>query len=241
MALDMNDFSNNQQVGEAVYSEKKMRIGIIGTGGISGSHIAAYLEQPDIEIVAGCDLIEGKADEKTINKIIDEKVVARLNGETVMVEKEKVNFVDVAPNQIVSITTSCIPFLEHDDATRALMGANMQRQAVPLLTTEAPIVGTGMEYIAARDSGSTVVCKADGVVEYADGKSPSGAFTYNEETANLLKYANQDLILEIISVVDNFERAIKLDDNNLTDDILYNHESIEQEYMSIVTNEVVYD
>ena len=87
-----------------------------------------------------------------------------------MVEKEKVNFVDVAPNQIVSITTSCIPFLEHDDATRALMGANMQRQAVPLLTTEAPIVGTGMEYIAARDSGSTVVCKADGVVEYADGK-----------------------------------------------------------------------
>ena len=104
------------------------------------------------------------------NTIVDDKVIARLNGETVMVEKEKVNFVDVAPNQIVSITTSCIPFLEHDDATRALMGANMQRQAVPLLTTEAPIVGTGMEYIAARDSGSTVVCKADGVVEYADGK-----------------------------------------------------------------------
>ena len=104
------------------------------------------------------------------NKIVEDKVIARLNGETVMVEKSKVNYVDVAPNQIVSITTSCIPFLEHDDATRALMGANMQRQAVPLLTTEAPIVGTGMEFIAARDSGSTVVCKADGVVEYADGK-----------------------------------------------------------------------
>jgi DNA-directed RNA polymerase subunit beta len=104
------------------------------------------------------------------NKIVDEKVIARLNGDTVMVPKEKVNFVDVAPNQIVSITTSCIPFLEHDDATRALMGANMQRQAVPLLTTESPIVGTGMEYIAARDSGSTIIAKADGVVEYADGK-----------------------------------------------------------------------
>jgi len=104
------------------------------------------------------------------NEIVDEKVVARLNGDTVMVEREKVNFVDVAPNQIVSITTSCIPFLEHDDATRALMGANMQRQAVPLLTTESPIVGTGMEYIAARDSGSTIIAKADGVVEYADGK-----------------------------------------------------------------------
>ena len=104
------------------------------------------------------------------NKIVDDKVIARLNGDTVMIAKEKVDFVDVAPNQIVSITTSCIPFLEHDDATRALMGANMQRQAVPLLTTEAPIVGTGMEYIAARDSGSTIICKADGVVEYADGK-----------------------------------------------------------------------
>ena len=104
------------------------------------------------------------------NEIEEEKVIARLNGDTVMISKDKVNFVDVAPNQIVSITTSCIPFLEHDDATRALMGANMQRQAVPLLTTEAPIVGTGMEYIAARDSGSTVVAKADGVVEYADGK-----------------------------------------------------------------------
>ena len=104
------------------------------------------------------------------NEIVDEKVIARLNGDTVMVSKDKVNFVDVAPNQIVSITTSCIPFLEHDDATRALMGANMQRQAVPLLKAESPIVGTGMEYIAARDSGSTIVCKADGVVEYADSK-----------------------------------------------------------------------
>ena len=118
------------------------------------------------------------------NTIKDEKVIARLNGETVMVSKDQINFVDVAPNQIVSITTSCIPFLEHDDATRALMGANMQRQAVPLLTTEAPIVGTGMEYIAARDSGSTIVCKADGVVEYADSlkivvKNAKGKDTYH--------------------------------------------------------------
>ncbi len=104
------------------------------------------------------------------NRIVDDQVIGRLNGDTVMIPREKVNYVDVAPNQIVSITTSCIPFLEHDDATRALMGANMQRQAVPLLTTEAPIVGTGMEYIAARDSGATVICRAPGVVEYADGK-----------------------------------------------------------------------
>ena len=104
------------------------------------------------------------------DEILDEKVIARLDGEAVMVKREDVDFIDVAPSQIVSITTSCIPFLEHDDAHRALMGANMQRQAVPLLTCESPIVGTGVEYIAARDSGSTIIAKADGVVDYADGK-----------------------------------------------------------------------
>lgn len=104
------------------------------------------------------------------NNISENQVIARLNGDTVMVDSKKVNYIDVAPSQVVSITTSCIPFLDHDDATRALMGANMQRQAVPLLKTEAPIVATGVEYIAARDSGSTVVAKADGVVEYADSK-----------------------------------------------------------------------
>ena len=104
------------------------------------------------------------------NNIADETVVARLNGENVMVKSDLVNFIDVSPSQIVSITTSCIPFLDHDDARRALMGSNMQRQAVPLLKTEAPIVGTGVEYVAARDSGSTIVAKADGVVEYADSK-----------------------------------------------------------------------
>ena len=116
-------------------------------------------------------------------KLKDKQVVARLNGETVMVNKENVDFMDVAPAQIVSITTSCIPFLEHDDARRALMGANMQRQAVPLLTTESPIVGTGVEYVAAKYSGSTVICKADGVVEYADSlkiivKNAKGEDTY---------------------------------------------------------------
>ncbi len=104
------------------------------------------------------------------NNIADDEVVARLNGENVIVKSDRVNYIDVSPSQIVSITTSCIPFLDHDDARRALMGSNMQRQAVPLLKTEAPIVGTGVEYVAARDSGSTIVCKADGVVEYADSK-----------------------------------------------------------------------
>ncbi len=118
------------------------------------------------------------------NKIVNDEILVRHNGDNVMVKKELVDYVDVAPSQVVSITTSCIPFLEFDDANRTLMGSNMQRQAVPLLTSEAPIVGTGVEWIAARDSGSTVVCKADGVVEYADAlkiivKVANGTDTYH--------------------------------------------------------------
>ena len=102
--------------------------------------------------------------------ITDDQVTGRLNGENVIIPTEQVDYIDVSPQQVVSVTTSLIPFLEHDDATRALMGANMQRQALPLLTTEAPYVGTGVEYVAARDSGAVVVSKAAGVVEYVDAK-----------------------------------------------------------------------
>ena len=104
------------------------------------------------------------------NMITDKTVAGRYRGENVLVSPDKVDYIDVSPQQVVSVTTSLIPFLEHDDATRALMGANMQRQALPLLKTEAPFVGTGAEYIAARDSGSVVVAKADGTVSYADAK-----------------------------------------------------------------------
>ena len=100
--------------------------------------------------------------------IIDESVVARVAGETRVVECGKVTLVDVSPKQLVSVAASLIPFLENDDANRALMGANMQRQAVPLIRTEAPIVGTGMEYYAARDSGNCVLCRRSGIVESVD-------------------------------------------------------------------------
>ncbi len=109
-----------------------------------------------------------KIDDK--NRIIEDEIIVRINGDNVMVRREEVDFVDVAPSQVVSITTSCIPFLNYDDANRTLMGSNMQRQAVPLLKAEAPIVGTGVECVAAKYSGSCVVAKADGVVDYADAK-----------------------------------------------------------------------
>ncbi|MBR1416280.1 MAG: DNA-directed RNA polymerase subunit beta [Bacilli bacterium] len=155
-------------------------------------------------------------------KIKDENVVARLNGETIMAKKEMIDFMDVAPAQIVSITTSCIPFLEHDDARRALMGANMQRQAVPLLTTESPIVGTGVEYTAAKYSGSTVIAKADGVVEYADSlkivvKNAKGEDTYylaNFERSNASTTINHR---PLVKIGDKVKRGEVIADGPSTD------------------------
>ena len=126
------------------------------------------------------------------NVITDSQVAARFRGENILAKPEQVDYIDVSPQQVVSITTSCIPFLEHDDATRALMGANMQRQAMPLLKTEAPLIGTGVEYIAAKDSGVCIVAKADGIVSYVDAKkivvkNKEGEDTYylaNFELAN---------------------------------------------------------
>ncbi|MEK5271697.1 DNA-directed RNA polymerase subunit beta [Aeribacillus sp. FSL K6-8394] len=96
---------------------------------------------------------------------LEDNIVARFRGENIVVKKDRVDYMDVSPKQVVSAATACIPFLENDDSNRALMGANMQRQAVPLLQPEAPIVGTGMEYVSARDSGAAVICKHAGVVE----------------------------------------------------------------------------
>jgi DNA-directed RNA polymerase subunit beta len=99
------------------------------------------------------------------DEMIRERVDARKSGNFVLVPREDVEYIDVSPKQLVSVAASLIPFLEHDDANRALMGSNMQRQAVPLLRAEAPYVGTGMEYLTAKDSGAVVICKRSGVVD----------------------------------------------------------------------------
>ena len=101
-------------------------------------------------------------------KILTQRVKARFGGDLPIVEPDKVDLIDVAPNQIASIAASLIPFLEHDDANRALMGSNMQRQAVPLLRPEAPIVGTGLEPLVARDSRVLINAEGEGTVEYVD-------------------------------------------------------------------------
>ena len=145
------------------------------------------------------------------NKITDDIVAARYRGENLLVSPDKVDYIDVSPQQVVSVTTSCIPFLEHDDATRALMGSNMQRQAVPLLKTEAPFVGTGVEYIAARDSGSTVVAKADGVVSYVDGKKVIVKNKGGEDIYYLSDFAasNQDTCFHHIPIVRVGDKVVR--------------------------------
>ena len=102
------------------------------------------------------------------HKFARAKVNGRYRDQILEIEREKIDFMDVSPKMVVSVATACIPFLENDDANRALMGSNMQRQAVPLIKTENPIVGTGMEYKACVDSGVAVVASADGVVESVD-------------------------------------------------------------------------
>ncbi|WP_338364145.1 DNA-directed RNA polymerase subunit beta [Candidatus Xenohaliotis californiensis] len=99
---------------------------------------------------------------------IDEIICCRKSGELVNVMRNEVNFVDISPKQVVSVAASLIPFLENNDANRALMGSNMQRQAVPLMIAEAPMVGTGVEYIVARDSGAVIIAKSDGIVRWVD-------------------------------------------------------------------------
>ena len=116
-------------------------------------------------------------------KFVNKKIKVRYLDEIIEVESDKVDYVDVSPKQLVSVAAAMIPFLEHDDANRALMGANMQRQAVPLMITDSPIVGTGIEYRAAKDCGITVLAEHDGVVEKVTGdditiKTKSGMDTY---------------------------------------------------------------
>ena len=116
-------------------------------------------------------------------KFINKKIKVRYLDEIIEVSADEVDFVDVSPKQLVSVGAAMIPFLEHDDANRALMGANMQRQAVPLMITDSPIVGTGIEYRAAKDSGTTVVAKNGGVVQRVTGdeiiiKTKTGLDTY---------------------------------------------------------------
>ena len=133
---------------------------------IKGSPIYLSAEEEEDQMIAQASIaVDGKG------KILSDKVIARQEGDFPVIDPSQVNYTDVAPNQISSISASLIPFLEHDDANRALMGSNMMRQAVPLLRPEAPIVGTGLERQVASDSRVLVNAAGDGVVEYVDANN----------------------------------------------------------------------
>ncbi|HLW70702.1 MAG TPA: DNA-directed RNA polymerase subunit beta [Candidatus Binataceae bacterium] len=147
----------------------------------------------------------------------NEMVSARIGGEFTMVRREEVQYMDVSPNQLVSVAASLIPFLENDDANRALMGSNMQRQAVPLLKTEAPLVGTGLERTVGRDSGVTTIARRDGVVESVDAerivvradRSGRDARDAGVDIYNLVKYqrSNQNTCINQRPIVVKGERV----------------------------------
>jgi len=126
-------------------------------------YLSAWEEDQYVIAQANVDLTEDL-------KLKNDRVNAREAGDFVLAPREKVDYIDVSPKQLVSVAASLIPFLENDDANRALMGSNMQRQAVPLLQARAPFVGTGMEYITARDSGAVVVARRSGTVDFVDSK-----------------------------------------------------------------------
>ncbi|MGB7489271.1 MAG: DNA-directed RNA polymerase subunit beta, partial [Thermoanaerobaculia bacterium] len=115
-------------------------------------------------------IAQANADVDERGNLTEERVTSRSGGDFVTVERDRVDYMDISPKQLVSVAAALIPFLEHDDANRALMGSNMQRQAVPLLRSEAPIVGTGLESIVARDSGAVVLCKRGGIVDSVDSE-----------------------------------------------------------------------
>ncbi|MBR2518419.1 MAG: DNA-directed RNA polymerase subunit beta [Selenomonadaceae bacterium] len=141
---------------------------------------------------------------------LNERVTARKREETTKVKREDVDFMDVSPKQVVSIATAMIPFLENDDANRALMGANMQRQAVPLLKTQAPLVGTGMEFKAACDSGVMTLARNSGTVQYVDANSIKVlGDNSTKDIYNLAKFqrSNQGTCINQIPIVNVGERV----------------------------------
>lgn len=167
-------------------------------------------------------------------RILDEQVIARHLGENIMAKPEEVDFIDISPKQIVSVATSCIPFLENDDATRALMGANMQRQAVPLLNPHTPFVGTGMEYQAARDSGAAVVAKKEGLVTYVDAKK-----IIVEEDTGPHKYRLTKFAISNAGTCINHRPIVKVGDKVLKGQILADGPSMEQGELALGQNVLV--
>ncbi|WP_085993693.1 DNA-directed RNA polymerase subunit beta [Oceanobacillus senegalensis] len=161
----INSLSSFAKVNEFGFIETPYRRVDPETGRVTNKIDYLTADEEDNYIVA-----QANAPLKEDSTFEHEEVIARFRGENTVVDREKIDYMDVSPKQVVSAATACIPFLENDDSNRALMGANMQRQAVPLIQPRAPIVGTGMEYVNGKDSGAALICKHEGVVERVEAR-----------------------------------------------------------------------
>ncbi len=169
------------------------------------------------------------------NQFAGETVMARTRGNNIEVESDKVDFMDVSPKQVVAVATACIPFLENDDSNRALMGANMQRQAVPLIDPHAPYVGTGMEHQAAHDSGAAILSKHDGTVEFVDGAE----IRIRRTTGELDKYTVTKYRRSNSGTSYNQRPLVAVGDKVAKDEIIGNGPSMEGGEMALGQNPLV--
>lgn len=161
----INSLSSYARVNEFGFIETPYRKVDIETNTVTNQIDYLTADEEDAYVVAQAN---ARLDDN--GKFLDDEVVCRFRGDNTVMARERMDYMDVSPKQVVSAATACIPFLENDDSNRALMGANMQRQAVPLMNPEAPFVGTGMEHVAARDSGAAVVSKYKGRVEHVEAR-----------------------------------------------------------------------
>ncbi|MFF5819426.1 DNA-directed RNA polymerase subunit beta [Lysinibacillus capsici] len=174
---------------------------------------------------------------------VNDEVVGRFRGDNTVFNKAQMDYMDVSPKQVVSAATACIPFLENDDSNRALMGANMQRQAVPLLNPEAPFVGTGMEHVDARDSGAAVVAKYDGIVEHVEARSIHvrriEVVDGKEVKGDLTKYKLQKFIRSNQGTSYNQRPLVKVGERVKPRDILADGPSMEKGELALGRNVLV--
>ncbi|GGE54307.1 DNA-directed RNA polymerase subunit beta [Pullulanibacillus camelliae] len=211
----INSLSSYAKVNKFGFIETPYRRVDPETGKVTGHIDYLTADEEDNYVVAQANALLNED-----GSFVNDSIIARFRGENIVVPKDRIDYMDVSPKQVVSAATACIPFLENDDSNRALMGANMQRQAVPLLQPEAPIVGTGMEYVSAQDSGAAVRAKRPGRVEYVasnvvrvrtieevDGKEVEGDVT----SYKLLKYerSNQGTCYNQRPIVSVGDRVVK--------------------------------
>ncbi len=192
---------------------------LIESGKVDTSTTVSYLTAEEED---GKNIVQANAQIDKTGKFLSDRVKARFEGDFPLVNPADAQYMDVAPNQIVSVAASMIPFLEHDDANRALMGSNMQRQAVPLLRPEAPIVGTGLEHRVAIDSRTLVVAEGSGVIEYVDALRIVVNYDQTEEQKlvsfhgstkeyKLIKFrrTNQDTTINLKPIVFKGQKVVK--------------------------------